>query len=344
MKEFLIILLLVVGFFLIKTFYQAGQFKSIDPHFDGRVTQVYRNMAGPEDLQLDYQTGNLFISSATRRKSNAGNNIDGIYLLNIERGGLPILVPHNYQGEFHPHGISLLRKDSVLYLFVVNHNNKGDFVELFRYSKTSLEHLNSYSSEDMCCPNDVIATDIDKFYVTNDHGAKAGIMRLLEDYLRIPRASIFYFGGQEFNKVAGPFNYANGINMSADKSQLYLTTTISNLLVIYEVKEDGSLQQKNILNLGTGLDNIDVDEAGNLWIAAHPKLIDYLQHAKDSTNYAPSQVLKLTPSDDYNFDVDEIYLDDGSEISASSTAVYYRNELFIGVVLDNSLLRATIAD
>ena len=31
---------------------------------------------------------------------------------------------------------------------------------------------------------------------------------------------------------------------------------------------------------------------------------------------------------------EEIYLDEGSEISGSSVAVYYKNELFIGVVHD----------
>ena len=60
MKKFLIIMVLVIGFFLLKTFYQAGQFKSIDAHFNGTVTHVYSNMPGPEDLQLDYLSGNLF--------------------------------------------------------------------------------------------------------------------------------------------------------------------------------------------------------------------------------------------------------------------------------------------
>mgnify|MGYP000167817978 CR=1 FL=1 len=85
-------------------------------------------------------------------------------------------MPNNYDVEFHPHGISLLRKDTTLYVFAVNHNNAGDFVESFMFNNGTLEHLVSYSSPAMCCPNDLIATDIDTFYVTNDHGTTKGFM------------------------------------------------------------------------------------------------------------------------------------------------------------------------
>ena len=342
MKKFLIILVLAIGFFLLQTFYQAGQFKSIDAHFNGTVTHIYRNMPGPEDLQIDYLSGNLFISAASRRLADDSSQ-DGIYLLNIHNDQAPEIIPNNYQGEFHPHGISLLRKDSTLYVFTVNHNDDGDFIESFLFNNGTLEHLNSYSSPAVCCPNDLIATDIDKFYVTNDHGTKSGLMRILEDYLRIPRSSLWYFNGESFSRAAGPFNYANGVNMSNDRNRLYMTTTIGNSIIVFGVNGDGSLTRKGTTDLGTGVDNIDVDEDGNLWIGAHPKLLDFLKHKKDSTELSPSQVLKLTPVGDCDYIIEEIYLNNGSEISGSSTAVYYNNELFIGVVFDHTLLRASLA-
>ena len=340
---------MAIGFFLTKLFYQAGQFKAIDSHFEGSVSHIYRNMAGPEDLQLDYESGYLFISSATRRQpedseNNPDSYQDGIYLLNIHQDEIPKLLTTNYNGEFHSHGISLLRKDSVLYVFAVNHNDKGDFVESFMYNNDSLDHLATYSSPTMCCPNDLIATDIDKFYVTNDHGSKGGLMRIIEDYLRIPRSTLLYYDGESYSRAAGPFNYANGVNMSTDRNQLYLAATTGASVVVFDVNDDGTLKRKGTTDLGTGVDNIDVDEAGNLWIGAHPKLLDFVNHAKDSTIYSPSQVLKLTPMGDYDFNVEEIYLNDGSEISGSSSAVYYNNELFIGVVLDHTMLRASLVE
>ena len=342
MKRFLVILILVVGFFLLKTFYQAGQFKSIDPHFDGEVTKIYTNMPGPEDLQIDHETGVMFISSSARREDGDSNK-DGIYVLDLTSAENPTLLPNDYTGSFHPHGISILRKDSTLYVFVINHNDTGDYIEKFKFNGSSLKHLASYSSPDMCCPNDLVAIDVDKFYVSNDHGAKTGIMRILEDYIRIPRSALFYYDGNSFTKAAGPFNYANGVNVSNDKSRLYLTTTTGASIITFDVHDDASLSRRGTTDLGTGVDNIDIDEDGNLWIGAHPKLLDFVSHAKDSTSNSPAQVLKLVPVGDYSFSVEEIYLNDGREISGSSVGVYYKNELFIGVVFDHTLLRASLS-
>ena len=98
MKKFLVILILVVSFFIAKLFYQAGQFKTLGPHFSGKVTNIYRNMPGPEDLQMDHLTGNLFISASNRRPGTSTN--DGIYLLNIKGDQDPKLLYNDFTGEF----------------------------------------------------------------------------------------------------------------------------------------------------------------------------------------------------------------------------------------------------
>ena len=190
----------------------------------------------------------------------------------------------------------------------------------------------------MCCPNDVVAVDKDKFYVTNDHGTRGGIMRTLEDYLLIPWSYILYYNGQTFTKVRDGINYANGINISNDHSKLYVACVTGRELLSFKIKEDGSLSLADRLNLKTGIDNIDVDEDGNLWIGAHPKLLAFVAHADDSTKHSPSQALKLTPSGN-SFAAEEIFLDDGKMISGSSVAVRYKNEVFVGVVFERKLLR-----
>jgi arylesterase / paraoxonase len=343
LKRILVILVLVVIFFVVKLYYQSGQFKSIENHFNGKVTKVYNNVPGPEDMQIDHLTGNLFISGTNRRSTNGETSADdGIYLLNVDSAGNPALLANDYAGDFHPHGLSLLRKDTTLYLFVVNHNKEGDFVELFLYQDHRLKHLFSYSAPELCCPNDVVAVDIDKFYVTNDHGSKAGIMPVIEDYLRVPRSTVLYYNGSSFTVAAKSLYYANGINISHDHKELYLATTTGSSIIVFDREEDGGLHQRFIIDLGTGVDNIDVDEAGDLWIAAHPKLLDFVNHAKDSTRNSPSQVIKLTLSGAHDFTETTVYLNDGSEISGSSVAAYYHNELFIGAVYDNTMLRASL--
>ena len=339
MKRFSVILSLVVAFYIFKTLYQAGQFKNITNFNKGEVTRIFTNMTGPEDMQVDYATGNLFISATNRREHEVYLPENGIYILNLESENSPVILPNDYVGPFHPHGISIFRDDSLLYVFAVNHNEHGDFVESFLYQNDSLKHLQSYSYKDLCCPNDVVALSSDKFYVTNDHGTKKGFMRIVEDYLRIPAASLFYYNGEAFKEVAGPFLYANGVNMSNDGNYLYLTTTTGASLIVFKRLDDGALIEHSITDLKTGVDNIDVDNEGNLWIAAHPKLLSFVGHASDSLDYSPSQVLKLTPNESQEFEVVEVYMNDGNELSGSSVAVYYGNYVYVGGVFDRKLLK-----
>lgn len=331
-------------YFVGNTLYTAGAFKSIQAHIEGTQRIVYTNMPGPEDMDLDDENALLFISSCDRRKNLKGQETeDGIYLLPLDSVGIPRKLATTFRGKFHPHGISYLKSDSIACLFVVNHNTAGNFVEIFEFRKDTLFHKKSISDDAMCCPNDVVAVDKDKFYVTNDHGTTKGFMRTLEEYLRIPLSSLLYYDGTAFSKAYGGLNYGNGVNISNDGKQLYLTTTTGqHLLTFSRNTKTGKLQLTDKLKLKTGVDNIDVDAQGNLWIGAHPKLLAFVAHAKDAQQLSPSQVLKLIPDPTGSFSIQEIYLDDGKQLSGSSVAVNYENELFIGVVFESKLVRVLL--
>ncbi len=339
LKRIIILLILVIGFFFLQLFIRAGQFKTIVNKPAGEVVAVYRNLPGPEDMQADYVLHKMFIAAANRRPSNSNAKPDGIYLLDLASMAPPYLLATTYTKDLHPHGLSLWSEDTLIYLYVVNHNEEGDFVEKFLYTGSdTLQHLASYSSPLMCCLNDVAATGPSSFYVTNDHGSRAGFSRKVEDYLNIGRASVVYFDGSQYRKVARHLNYANGINYDRRHDKLYVATTTGKALLSFTIEADGGLIREHVVDLETGLDNIDIDRQGNLWIAAHPKMLDFLKHAADSTNYSPSQVVKLMPTNE-GFDVEDVYINDGSEFSASSVAVSTGTELFIGGVFDHKLLR-----
>jgi arylesterase/paraoxonase len=342
---------LLIGFlaaslviFILNTLYSAGVFKTLTPHVEGQVKTIYQNMYGTEDMDIDYQKGLLFISSTDRWKQLKGELVEGaIYLLQLDSGNAPKKLPTTYKGVFHPHGISFFSQDSSDYLFVVNHpSNEENYVELFQFKNDTLFHQKSFSDPSMCCPNDVVGVATDKFYVTNDHGTKKGKMRMVEDYLRIPWSYLLYFDGNKFTKAYEGLTYGNGVNVSNDGGKLYVThTTGRELLTFSRNKETGELKLLDKLNLQSGLDNIHVDNEDNLWIAAHPKMLKFVGHATDSSKKSPSQVFKLTP-DKSSYTVEEIYLNNGDEISASSVGVYYKNDLFVGVVFDHKLLRASL--
>ncbi len=336
-------LIAVLVLFIINTLYSAGVFKQIISHTEGRVKELYTTMPGTEDMDIDYSKGLLFISSTDRWKQlKGGSSNGGIYILQLDSGNTPKKLAHTYIGVFQPHGISFISKHSVDYLFVVNHNEKGNFVELFQVRNDTLFHQKTFADASMCCPNDVVGVDTNKFYVTNDHGNKSGMMRVAEDYLRIPKSYLLYFDGTTFSKAYDDLNYGNGVNISKDGSKLYLTqTTGRKLLTFNRNSETGKIELLNTLNLASGLDNIHVDDLDNLWIAAHPKMLKFVGHAKDSTKKSPSQVFKLTPYKN-SYRVEDVYVNDGTEISGSSIAVQYKNDLLIGVVFERKLLRIAL--
>lgn len=326
--------------FLGYIFYKAGMFKNINSHFSGSEISIYTTVTGTEDLAIDHKAGTLFISSTASRRGEVNSNVDGIYILDLNQGEAePQYLDHDYKGELHPHGISLYIQDSICLLYVVNHNQDGDFVEIFDYRNKRLSHIQSISDPMMCCPNDVVAVGKNQFYVTNDHGSKGGFSRFLEDYLRLGDASIIYYNGSDFEYMDEGLQYANGINVSLDGSQIYATTTLGQDLLIYNRDiSSGKLTLERSADLHSGLDNIDVDLDGNLWIGSHPQLLKFISHAVDRNNHSPSQVFKVQLTEDEIIS-NEIFLDDGSVISGSSVGVVYKDELFIGVVFDSKLFR-----
>jgi len=77
-----------------------------------------------------------------------------------------------------------------------------------------------------------------------------------------------------------------------------------------------------------------VDDEGNLWVGAHPKLLTFVEYREDASKRSPSQVLKLTPGAGASFSVSEVFLSDGSDLSASTVGARYGDRLLVGSVLD----------
>lgn len=332
--------MVILVYFVLITLYDAGSFKTIENHSDLKNISIYKAIPGPEDFEMDVENGWMFISATDRRNLAKGKNTnDGIYLLDLKKDTVPYMLTTTYKGDFYPHGISFLKKENTDYLFVINHNKDGSSVELFRFKNDTLFHLVTYKDELMCCPNDLVAVDTDKFYVSNDHANKKGIMRTLEDYLRLPKSYLLYYNGKVFSKAYDGLNYANGVIVSPDGKTLYLTETISGEISVYNRDIiTGDLLLRFNKDLKTGLDNITMDSNGDLWIAAHPKLFDFVGHIKSAENYSPSQVLKLSTNGDDDFLVTEVYLNDGEQLSGSSVALHYKGKVYVGVVFDSKLL------
>ena len=337
-----VILLIII----LKTLYVGGVFKQITNYNAGRTEHIYTNMWGTEDMAFDSKHKLLFISSSNRWATllKGENPLDGIYALDLtdSLNSAPKKILTTFSGDFHPHGISILQQGESTYIFAVNHNKTGSYIEKFIFKNGTLIHIESYSNNLMFSPNDIVTLSDTTFYVTNDHGSKTGFSKLLEDYLQQSKSYVLYFDGTDYKPVIQNLQYANGIAVSHDKKTLYVAEATGQKISIYDILDNGRLNLKHYIKTHTGVDNITVDSVGDLWVGAHPKLLKFTGHAKDSTKLSPSEVLQIHLQANGIFKTTQIYINDGQEISGSSVAFKYQDYLFIGDVFGRKLVKVNL--
>ena len=343
-RKVVLMAIIAIAYFVFDTLLQAGYFTSIKNTSSEEIRKV-KDIWGPEDIEWDRENNLLYISATNWRKVRKGmsDSQNGVYTLNSnDLKSIPKKMGSNFTGEFNPHGISLFKKEGRNYIYVVNHTSKGSSVELFEIEGLQLNHLRSYRDELMFSPNDVVGDEIDQFYVTNDHGNRSGRGKMIENYLRMPYSYLLYYNGSVFRKVHQGLVYANGVQLSKDGQQIYLSHTVGReLLVLDRNRTSGELKLNQTIHLSSGGDNIDVDDQGNIWIAAHPKLMKFMQHAKKTESLSPSQVFKVY-KENGKYVSRKVYENDGSQISGSSVAVVKADTMFIGCVFENNILQIKI--
>ncbi len=340
-----VVLLLAVGFIL-QTMRSAGQFKTLEPHFAGSCT-VVPGIPGAEDITIHPRTGVAYITAADRRSVLAGGNgRGGIYAYDLKADSpqLRNLTPSANE-DFHPHGLSLyLDDDGRDVLYVVNHAGGRHTIEIFDLVGDGLSHRGSLSDPLLVSPNDLVAVGRDRLYVTNDHANAPGFARQLEDYLQRSISTVVYYDGERFVEVASGLRYPNGINVSGDGGTLYVASTTGGSVFVFRIEpESAALEQRGEIEIGSGVDNIEVDPEGDLWIGAHPKLLSFVQHTGDASRIAPSQVIRVAaPGSDAPL-VEEVLLSLGEDLSGSSVAAVQGDRLLVGSVMDDGILDCRIS-
>lgn len=338
------IIVFCLGLYFFGVLSSTGQFAKIEPHFNGKCNRI-DGVVGAEDIEVDSAQGLIFLSSLDRRNLLSGADVQGaIYGLALnDLDTKPTKIETKITDKFHPHGMSIYRDGGRLArLFVINHPTlETTTVEIFDINQGGkLTHIRTIKGfAELISGNDIIAVGPDQFYMTNDAGQSGSRLKALENYFRIPSASIAYFDGKTMRTVADGLIYANGINVSQDKELLYVSEFLNQKIQIYKRDlTNGSLRRIATIGLKTHLDNIHVDNDDNLWVGAHPKLLELLSHARNGENISPSQVLKISFGVNNEAIVDEVYLNDGTMLSGSSVAVPIGNKLLIGSVFEPYIL------
>ena len=338
----LLIAVLALAGFVIRTLMVFNAFDTLEPGFDGLCDPVV-GLPGPEDLQIALDGSTVFISSYDRAAEGHGEDVEGgVYVFSLDNplgGGNWRPRTVGAPDPFLPLGIHYFEGDGVKRLFAVNAATNA--VEVFDLDEEGfLQHRETLSDAWLTSPNDVFAVGPDTFYVTNDaENGRESLKGLLDILLQRPTGKIMLYDRGAWSVAADGLTFANGIGVSAHGGRLYVTETMGQSVTLYDRDETGGLAFHRRIEVDTAVDNINLDAEGDLWIGAHPQPLALSKHADALEEPSPSEVLRVRfgaiLSDDY---VETVYLDDGREVSGSSVAARVGDHLLIGSVYEKKFL------
>ncbi|KAG0209653.1 hypothetical protein BGX28_010169 [Mortierella sp. GBA30] len=304
----------------------------------------------------------------------------GIYTLSLnQKNESPkeVRLDSYSSDDFHPAGMSLIsfkdpdtQKD-ISRLFVINHSHKGDMVEVFDYSAqyNTLTFVKRVESSLFVTPKDIVAVDKDRFYLTNHHAMGVKYGRVVEDVVGLALGTVVYYNGTETRKVLESLSNPYGIAISPDASQVYVSAFMDKVVHIYNTTEDvsqGELVHDADIWVGNHVDSLSVDKhTGDIYVASHPSYSTYLRHKLGYEPQSPSHVIKIeklspenyisqdsTQPDFYFFpkpdlpplkwEVKDLFYSNGEDISASTVAAYWSNDLILGSSSSHHLLRCSL--
>jgi arylesterase/paraoxonase len=303
---------------------------------------------GAEDITIDAQSGIAFLSCDDRRAPKRGDTLPGaIFALDLKT---PSPTLHAVSGtfggrNFHPHGISFYRHpDGQMRLFVVNHpRGESATIEVFSWDGHLLTHEHTFSSPLLFSPNDVCGVGLSQFYASNDHGSRSNFGWFWEAFLKQRKSYVVYFDGERFTRAARRISYANGVNASADGNYLYVAGVLRGTLHTYRRDTaTGALTQISTLKMKSGLDNIELDEEGFLWIASHPKPFKFLKHALDSTQVSPWEIFRVNVANPAFPSYVRVYKYSGKGFSGASVAAVWRQHILVGTVFEDRVWKGLI--
>lgn len=337
------ILVLVIGGSTFWMLYRSGAFREIKPHFAGRCEAVPLP-GSSEDIQVDRERGMAYLSVIDRKSIVEGKDAQGT-VMRVDLNTRPFAAVDallSRPSSLRPHGLSLyVGADGVRRLFVINHGRDrggdSEAVELFiETAPGEFSHVETFHGRALNSPNDLVAVGPRQFYVANDKalgGAFAGILQMAG----IGASPLSYFDGGQARDVLTDIASGGGINAAPDYRTLYIAETTGKRLRIVDRGEDGSVSERMRVELDTAPDNIDVAADGSLWVAGHANTLALVRHFIGGTP-APSQVWRVALGPGAAASVEELYLDDGKQISAGSVGATWDKLLLIGSITERKIL------
>ena len=309
---------------------------------------------GPEDIALDNSQGYpRLIVSCDERRSHAQPH-SSFYAIDLrtrdtlrfafDRDPSTLFPDDPGLADWHPHGIALARIDGTDYLYSVTHRGKkrgrgfrSDEILRFRIGKETLYYDTIFQDQALKTPNDIFVLSDGSFYVSNIL-KKSSAWQFIRGALGAKTGNIVYYHPENGWKVALPKQaYPNGILVDEATQSLYMVHGACKKVNRYPLTAPGKLSLSSKKSTPQDIvmgDNLTRDSEGYLWTTSHPCLFRFLKHG-NGKKPSPSLAYRIDPQ---TMEANLVYQNNGKEISAASTALWYEGKLYLSQVFDNFVL------
>jgi hypothetical protein len=307
-----------------------------------------------EDLRIDPSNGLVYL---TYSKGDIGSR--GTVMLvdpNAAEPHVRAALASEPEG-FAPSGLSLYTPATgPKLLFVTSRTRPGShYVEIFEQSATgAFTPRETIRDSLLWSPTAIVAVGPRQFYVVNQLGFKRAYENngkvMPGDRMRGNMSTVVYYDGEQMKIVAGRLSFASGIAVSPDGRTVYVSESARGRIATFERDiASGALTRAPNIDVPGSPRNLTVDQDGALWVSNHPNAVPFMDFLQDSNNRAATQILKVTPGAKSNVQVEkadqqveEIYVNDGAELSAGTSAAPRNSTQFIASSrTDKKLLMCT---
>ena len=318
-----------------------GVFSSTPVGFLGSC-KVAGTVSGVQDIEA--ANGTAFVSVSSARGPSAD---DGIYALPLTGGALRKLS--GGPKDFHPRGIGLYRTPDGkgLFLMAVNKRSTGRFsIDSFEVSdpagSPALVAQGTIEGGMLINPQDVAVASPTTFYVANGTAGKNPLLHIPQTYGVIPGGNILYFNGMSFSEAVDGLYGTRSLILTGGGTHLVVGGLLSRSLTSFSREPfTGALTEAGSLLLPAGPEKLSLDAQGQLWVTGHANLSDWRAANADPAKRAPSQLFRVSVLNGVPQDKEQVYGNDGRELSGASVGISADKTLLIGSSLDGRLLDCT---
>ncbi len=301
-------------------------------------------MLGSEDLDtIDVVGATTLLVSADARREGQPATDNGIWAIPWP-GGPPtkLALIGRDTCSMHFHGMTTAEvAPSEWELWVINHHDDADAplagctlplhadqplldtIEHYRLKADGLHFLERMGSPLLTNPNDLDADAERRLWISNNPAWDPPKQVVGDMLLRRKHGTVVHFdpsATEPWRTAAEGFLYANGVLVEG--TTLWVGSYLG--LDRLDLDPEGLAEpEREHIRLKGAVDNIlRVPDEDGLWIAAHPKPLKFVEHAKDPRNHSPTRVYRVSEGPEPD---PTIVLDVREQPDAGATALRLRD-------------------